>query len=112
MSEPTARDWVSTFIEDLIELDIALELGEILSMKRQKLKILVKDAIRKKAFSYLLERKEGRISDNAKGKEISYQDLLQNIWIAKKKTFLWKKENGCFNAGSMIWTSKEQKVEI
>ena len=36
---------------------------------------MVKEAIRKKAFSYLLKKKEGRNSENAKGKNIKYEEF-------------------------------------
>ena len=38
MNSPTHRDWVSTVLEDLEELDIQIELGDIMIMKKDKFK--------------------------------------------------------------------------
>ena len=45
------------------------------SQTLNKYNILIKEAVYKKAFTDLIIRKEGRKSDNAKGKNIKYSDF-------------------------------------
>ena len=59
-TEPTARDWLSPVLDDLVELKLELEIEQIQSMKKQKFKSLVKEAVKKRAFSYLVTRKDGK----------------------------------------------------
>ena len=75
LSNPTSRDWVSQVLEELEDLSINLQIDEIEVMKKSLFKKIVKEAIQKKAFSYLLKKKEGRNSENAKGKKIIYEEF-------------------------------------
>ena len=75
LTEPTARDRVSQVLDDLVELKLELEIKLLQSKKKQKFKSLVKEAVKKRAFSYLVTRKDGRIPKNAKGKAIIYKSV-------------------------------------
>lgn len=57
LGEPLSKDWVSQTLADLEELEINLELDSIKSMKKEKYKNLLKEAIHKKAFSDLKKKK-------------------------------------------------------
>lgn len=92
LSNPSHRDWVSQVLDDLEELDLNLELEQIENMKREKFKILLKEAIKHKAFSYLLERKRGRISDNAKGKCIMYEEFEMSEYLCPHEEYISIKE--------------------
>ena len=72
LEKPTYRDWVSQVLEDLEDLNIDMELEDIEMMKKEKFKSIVKEEIKKKTFQYLLEKKEERKSENAKGKLLKY----------------------------------------
>ena len=79
---PTYRDWATQVIEDLEELGIDLELELIEKMKQDFLKYIVKDAVQKKAFESLNNRKNSRISKNAKGKLIKYEDFTMAEYLS------------------------------
>ena len=57
------KDWGSQILEDLVVLEINLELEDIEDMKKDNFKNIVKEAIRKKTFSYLMKMKNYRKSD-------------------------------------------------
>ena len=57
LNNPTAKDWVSQVLDELEDLSIHYQIEEIEAMKKTFLKNIVKDAIKKKAFEYLMEKK-------------------------------------------------------
>ena len=79
---PTHRDWATQVLEDLEELGIDLELEQIEEMKRDFFKSIVKDAVQKKAFESLINRKNSRTSENAKGKLIIYEDFRMAEYLS------------------------------
>ena len=81
MEFPTQNDWVSTVLEDLVELEISLELEEIEKMSKERYKSLIQEKVRFKAFEYLLSKKEARISDMAKGKALKYESLAMSEYL-------------------------------
>ena len=79
--------------EDLGELEIHYEIEELGIMKREAFKKIVHIF----AFSDLINRKEGRCSDNAKGKKIKYDEYIlaeyltsheEDLSIEDKKVFV------------------------
>ena len=81
MNSPTYKDWVSTVLGDLEELDIDIDIGEIQDMKKDKFKKIVKEKITNGAFQYLLNKKGERISKNAKGKLLNYTELERSEYL-------------------------------
>ena len=81
MNSPTYQDWVSTVLEDIEELDIQLELGSIKDMKKIKFKSIVKEKVKFGAFTYLMEKKAARQSDNARGKLLEYSVLEKSEYL-------------------------------
>ena len=67
MNSPSQNDWVSRFLDEMVELDIDIEIEEI--------KALVNEIVSRKAFIHLIERKSSRNSDRAKGKYLEYNEL-------------------------------------
>ena len=67
--KPVRRDWASTVVCDLKELEINLSLEEIKNMTKTKFFRILKIKLKKNALSYLI-RKRGR-----KGGEIRYTTL-------------------------------------
>ena len=63
---PTQNDWVSSVLEELDKLVIDFELEQIENMSKEKYKSIVKERVELIAFEYLIDKKEGRTSDNAK----------------------------------------------
>ena len=57
MNSPTHKDWVSTVLEDLEELDFHIEIGEIKDMKKERFKRMVKEKVKFAALQYLLKKK-------------------------------------------------------
>ena len=81
MNSPTYKDWVSTVLGDLEELDIDIDIGEIKDMKKEKFKRIVKEKITNGAFQYLLKKKGERISENANGKLLIYKELERSEYL-------------------------------
>ena len=63
---PTAKYWVTKIPEDIESLSIDLDIKETKTIEKCSFKKVVKQAVQKKAFLYLQERKERRNSDIAK----------------------------------------------
>ena len=81
LNNPTAKDWVSQVLEELEDLSINYQIEEIEAMKKTFFKNIVKEAIKKKAFDYLMEKKRKRTSDNAKGKQIIYHNFTMADYL-------------------------------
>ena len=74
-ADPIKGDWASTVQKDLEFLNIKLSFDEIANYSTSAFNKLVKDAIRKKAFSELVKQQKA----HSKGIEIVYRDLnIQN----------------------------------
>ena len=91
LRDPIEDDWCLTVQDDLQQLNISISFDEIKSLKKEKYKSIVKEAIEKKAFQDLLQMKE----NHSKGKEIVYGGLQMrkylrspNISIEKAKLLL------------------------
>ena len=67
MKFPTQNHWVSSVLEEWDELGIDLQLEKIENMSKEKYKSKVKERVELHAFEYLIDKKEARTSDNAKG---------------------------------------------
>ena len=63
MNLPRHNDWVSSVLEDLIELEISLEIEDIKIMPNIKFKDYVNETISEAAFNYLMKRRVSRNSD-------------------------------------------------
>ena len=81
LTDPSHNDWVSQVLKDLEDLSIELEVEEIKSMKKHFYKKIVKEAVQKEAFLYLQKGKEGRNSENAKGKKITYDEFVMAEYL-------------------------------
>ena len=75
LSNPTKGDWVSDILEVREEVEFGLELEEIGAMSKQRFKSLVRNKVKLKAFQYLIEKREERVSIHSKGKELRYSEL-------------------------------------
>jgi hypothetical protein len=75
MNFPRHNDWVSSVLEDLIELEISLEIEDIKVMSKQNFKEYVDETISNAAFKYLMQKKVSRNSDRSKGKCLEYSCL-------------------------------------
>ena len=72
MMNPRQGDWVSQVLNDLNSLKIKDEVEQIGTMKKEKFSSLINVKIQDLAFNWLLKKKEARISENAKGKDLKY----------------------------------------
>ena len=50
MKFPTQNSWVSTVLEELVELEISLELEEIDEILNERFKFLIQEKVRTNAF--------------------------------------------------------------
>ena len=95
---PSHNDWVSQEIKDLEEIDLDIEFEDIENTSKEKFKDIVLSHVQEYSFAALLKKKESRISDNAKGRNIIYkvqgmQNYLQETDIAitlDEKKWLFK----------------------
>ena len=76
-SEPIRGDWASTVKKDLEFLNIKLSFDEIASYSKSAFKALVKDSVRKKVFSELIQKQK----EHSKGKEIFYRELILQQYL-------------------------------
>ena len=72
------KDWATTIINDLKELNINLNLEEISEMSKQKFKKIVKMATMKHALEYLHNMK----SEQSKVKHLEYCELKMVDYLA------------------------------
>ena len=84
---PSQNDWVSQVIKDLEEIDLDIEFEDIENTSKEKFKDIVLSHVQEYSFAALLKKKESRISDNSKGRNIIYkvqgmQNYLQETDIA------------------------------
>ena len=75
LKNPSHGDWVSSVLNILQDLSIELDLQEIRNIHKKKYKQLVIQRVKNQAFSYLLGKKNARVSENAKGRNIQYSEL-------------------------------------
>ena len=66
---------VSQVLKELEDLDIKLEIEQIASLSKGKYKEIIKEAVYRKALSDLLQRKQSRQSERAKGKLNKYSEF-------------------------------------
>ena len=57
---PRKGDWASSCMQDLKDLEINLSLKEIRDMSKYEFVKLIKSSIHKKAFEYLIRKKEAK----------------------------------------------------
>ena len=82
LSNLTKGDWVSEILEVIEEIELGLELEDIGIMSKERFKSLVRNKVQNKAFIYLVEKREARVSLNAKGKELRYSKLEMAPYLA------------------------------
>ena len=131
VKSPTHNDWVSQVLKDLEEINFEIDFEEIRNTSKEKFKEIVLSHVQAYSFSELLRKKESRTSENAKGRNINYQDhVMQNYlketnidlsldekkWIFKCRTddldlqgnFQWKyRTNSCISCKLNILENNE-----
>ena len=93
-SDPIKGDWASTVKRDLESLDIKLSFKEISSYSKKAFKLIVKDAVKAKAFSDLVKAQKG----HSKGKEIEYKDLGLQEYLKADSPLTTKEKRFLFSA--------------
>ena len=86
MKSPSKDDCISQVLKEQDELEIYLEFKEIQCMSKLKFKAWVQEKVKEKAFEYLMNKKDSRNSDNAKGKLLNYSTLIMNQYLTHKET--------------------------
>ena len=69
---PTQNDWVSQVLKDLEDIELEIEFKDICSFSKDKFKEIVNEHVLKFSYSQLIQKKQNRTSDNAKGRNIKY----------------------------------------
>ena len=82
LCNPSQGDWVSKALNELEELKIGLELNEIKYISKNQFKSIVKRHAQNEAFAYLMFKKNGRVSENAKGRHICYSELRMAEYLS------------------------------
>merc|ERR1712240_489546 len=75
LEKPTRRDWASSCLKDLENINLKLTLEQIKSMKKEKYKSIVKERVSEAALKYLIN-KQGK-----KGREIKYPSLEMSEYL-------------------------------
>ena len=84
LKENNQGDWSYQVLRDLEEFQIKLEIEEIQNMSNEKYKVILKEAVKRLAFNLLMAKKEGRKSENAKGKHIIYSELKMAQYLTSE----------------------------
>ena len=82
MKNQTKGDWVSSVLEDIEELELGIELEEIKYMSKDLFKKTIKSQVELKAFESLINKKESRHSEHAKGKLLKYSKLEMQGYLS------------------------------
>ena len=77
MDTPMKGDWILTVREDLAHLDINMNIEAITATSKDAFKIIVKEAIRKKALLYLQTLQ----SSHSKSKNLSYTKMMLQPYL-------------------------------
>ena len=93
-ADPIKGDWASTVKKDLEFLNIDLSFEEISSYSKKAFKLIVKDAVKAKAFSDLVKAQQG----HSKGKEITYRDLSLQEYLKANSPLTNKEKRFLFSA--------------
>ena len=99
--KPSQGDWFSTVLSDLEEFDIKLSIDEIKTIKKRKMKMKVKESMKKLAFKHLSEEKNTK--SKSKLENLKYNDLnIQHYFktdkiTSKKKIILFKARTRMIN---------------
>ena len=76
--------------------NVDFEIEAIKFLKRDKFKEIIKETVKLKAFSDLKQRKDGRISENAKGKQIVYEELVMAEHLSSTKEHIDRRKERDF----------------
>ena len=88
LSNPTHKDWISQVLKELEDLNIKLEIEQIASLSKEKYREIIKEAVYRKAFSDLLQRKQSRQSEHAKVKtNYIFRISVPRIFVSKQQRF-------------------------
>ena len=82
MKNQTKGDWVSSVLEDIEELELGIELKEIKYMSKDLFRKTIKSQVELKAFESLINKKESRHSEHAKGKLLKYSKLEMQGYLS------------------------------
>ena len=77
MDSPIKGDWILTVREDLAHLDINMNMEAIAATSKSAFKVIVKEAIRKKALLYL----QNLQSSHTKSKNLKYSALMLQPYL-------------------------------
>ena len=70
VKSPTSNDWVSQFLKDLEDIKFEIQFEDIKDTSKEKFKEMLFINVEKYSFSELSKKKESRISQNARGRNI------------------------------------------
>ena len=91
---PIKGDWASSVKRDLEFLNIKLSFKEKSSYSKKAFKVIVKDAVKAKAFSDLSRAQKG----HSKGKEIVYRELSLQKYLNADSPLTIKEKRFLFSA--------------
>ena len=76
---PTSNDWVTQVLKDLEDIKFEIQFEDIENTSKEKFKEMLLIHVQEYLFSELLKKKENRISQNARGRNIHYEEYeMQN----------------------------------
>ena len=82
LKNPRKGDWVTQVLSDIFNINLNMTIEDIAKTSIIKFKCVLKEKVTKYAFNQLIEIKNGRKSENAKGKILHYECLkMQNYLL-------------------------------
>lgn len=81
MKFPSHNDWTSQVLKDMEDIQLNLELNDIAQMSKEIFKHILNKCVTEKAFKELLMKKENRKSENARGRNIIYEEFAMQNYL-------------------------------
>ena len=84
VKSPTSNDWVSQVLKDLEDIQFEIQFEYIENTSKEKFKEMLLFHVQEYLFSELLKKKENRISQNARGRNIYYEQYEMQNYLKQK----------------------------
>ena len=88
MKSPIKVDWTTQVLKDMNEIKLNIDIQDIPKFSQSKFKNIVKGKVRLHAFKQLLDDKNKRMSEDAKGKLISYKEFDMQSYLKPTKEYI------------------------
>ena len=88
MKSPKKGDWATQVLKDMNEIKLNIDIQDIPKFSQSKFKNIVKSQVRLHAFKQLLDDMNKRMSEDAKGKQISYKEFDMQSYLKPTQEYI------------------------